>query len=220
MKTHRALNSHMGWHKQAPRLPYVLAALCALALLYGCSSDRTSLPKLHYDATILAFGDSITVGIGAKNDQSYPAVLAQLTGRNVINAGVSGELSVKGLKRLPQLLNRYQPDLLILCHAGNDMLRKKDPDETEENLRKMIHLAQNRRIPVVLLGVPKPGLFLRSASFYEELADEFDLPYDGDILPDILADPSLKSDPIHPNAKGYRQIAERIYELLRDSGAV
>lgn len=100
------------------------------------------------------------------------------------------------------------------------MLRKKDPDETEENLRKMIHLAQNRRIPVVLLGVPKPGLFLRSASFYEELADEFDLPYDGDILPDILADPSLKSDPIHPNAEGYRQIAERIYELLRDSGAV
>ena len=151
---------------------------------------------------------------------SPPALLARLTGLNVINAGVSGELSEKGLERLPRLLDRYGPDLLILCHAGNDMLRKRDRSKTEANLREMILLAQQRRISVVLLGVPGPGFSLSSATFYERLADEFSLPFDGDTLPDILADSSLKSDRIHPNNKGYRKMAERIFRLLSEAGAV
>ena len=138
----------------------------------------------------------------------------------MINAGVPGELSEKGLKRLPRLLDRYGPDLLILCHAGNDMLRNRDRSKTEANLREMILLAQQRGIPVVLLGVPGPGLFLSSARFYGKLAEELSLPFDGDTLPDILANPSLKSDPIHPNNEGYQKMAERIFRLLSEAGAV
>ncbi|MCI0401065.1 MAG: arylesterase [Gammaproteobacteria bacterium] len=191
-----------------------------MLLLYGCSSDTPPLPKLPEHGTILAFGDSLTAGQGAKKEESYPTVLAQLTKRDVINAGVSGELSGIGVKRLPQLLDRYQPDLLIICHAGNDMLRKKDPNEIKANLREMIQLAQQQSVPVVLLGVPRPGLFLTPASFYTELAEEFNLVYDGDILPDVLSDPSLKSDPVHANNRGYLQMAERIYELLKEHGAL
>jgi lysophospholipase L1-like esterase len=74
---------------------------------------------------------------------------------------------------------------------------------------------------VVLIGVPNLGLILgRSAGLYDALAEELDLPYDGAALPAILQQASLKSDTIHPNAQGYRQLAEAVAELLRRSGAI
>ena len=85
----------------------------------------------------------------------------------------------------------------------------------------MVRLAQDQGAAVVVIGVPDLGLILgRSAGFYEELAEEFDLPYDGAALPGILKQPNLKSDAIHPNAKGYRKLAEAVAELLRKSGAI
>ena len=102
-----------------------LYMLLMLIGLTGCSSDL-ELPPLNNDAVILSFGDSLTSGTGANKAESYPAYLEQLISRKVINAGVPGELSERGLKRLPALLEEHQPDLLILCHGGNDLLRKKD----------------------------------------------------------------------------------------------
>ena len=67
---------------------------------------------------MLAFGDSLTAGFGAAAQQSYPEVLENLALLNIINAGVSGELSAAGLQRLPALLAQHQPKLVIICHAG------------------------------------------------------------------------------------------------------
>ncbi len=196
--------------------------LCAglLFLLSACGEKQPALPPLSSDAVVLAFGDSLTFGTGASPGQSYPARLAILSGRKVINAGRPGELSAEGLKRLPELIEKYQPQLLILCHGGNDLLRRLNPAKTEANLRAMVLLAREQNISVLLIGVPRPGLFLNAADFYSKLATELDLPLEAESLPELLGDNRYKSDLTHPNAAGYQRLAEAIYGILKSTGAL
>ena len=187
----------------------------------GCSDSVARLERLPMDAVILAFGDSLTYGTGAKRHESYPAHLEKLINRKVINVGVPGEISAKGLQRLPQTLEKYQPALLILCHGGNDLLRKQDKDQLKENVSEMIKLARRRNIQVLLLGVPEPALFMmESARLYGEIAMALNVPIENDIIPAIESDRSLKSDHIHPNAAGYQKMAEAIATLLTKTGAL
>lgn len=178
------------------------------------------MPALPDDAVILAFGDSLTYGSGAERDESYPSVLSRLTGRTVVNAGVPGETSGDGLKRLPAELERHKPALLILCHGGNDFLRRMDAEQTAANVQAMIRLGQKRGAAVLLLGVPRPGPFLSAAEFYERVADDSDAAYLDDVIPEVLANAGLKSDAVHPNRDGYHVMAESIYALLRDAGSL
>ena len=196
----------------------IFPVLCLLFLC--CCGNQPKLSRLPPDAVILAFGDSLTHGNGAGAEESYPAVLERLSGRKVINAGVSGEESAQGAERLPGLLDTYQPQLLILCHGGNDILRKKDEGQMEANLRRMIEMARAKNIEVVLLGVPRPGLFLSSAEVYRRIAESTGVVFIEDLIPDVLGDRGLKSDEVHPNSKGYRVMAENIYKVLQDTGAL
>ena len=193
---------------------------CALLFLFSACSDEKVFAKLPADAVILAFGDSLTHGNGASAEESYPAVLSSLSGRQIINAGVSGEESAAGLERLPALLEKHQPKLMILCHGGNDILRKKDMGKMEANVREMISLAGTKNIPVVLLGVPRFGLFLSSADVYAKIAESSDVVFIEDLIADVLGDNGLKSDTVHPNKEGYRVMAENIYEVLQQAGAL
>ena len=196
-----------------------LVAALVLSALTACS-DAPPLPRLGVEDTVLAFGDSITYGTGAHPEESYPEVLAGLIGRRVVGAGVPGEVTAIGLQRLPDVLDEVKPKILLLCLGGNDMLRKIDLVAVESNLRTMVHMAKDRGIAVVLIAVPKPALFGGNAALYQTIAKENDLHLEDDILNDILHDNEFKADPIHPNAKGYRRMAEAIAELLRKAGAV
>ena len=198
----------------------LLAALCAGLLLASGCGQKAKLPPLAADAVVLAFGDSLTYGTGAREEESYPAQLARLIGRKVVREGVPGEVSAAGLKRLPSVLEEQRPRLLILCHGGNDFLQRLPKAQAAENVRAMIHLARERGIDVVLIGTPEPGFTVTPPAFYGEIAREFRIPYEGDVLGKVLRDGSLKSDQVHPNAQGYRVIAERVAELLRKSGAI
>lgn len=203
-----------------PLIRVRLLAVPLLLLLAGCGDDRPLKP-LAADARILAFGDSLTHGTGAEPHQSYPAVLERMTGRTVINAGVPGELSGEGRRRLPRVLEREQPDLLILCHGGNDILRNRDPERAAGNLTAMVRMAQDRGIAVLLVGVPaRTLLFHSTADFYVDVADATGVPLENGTVADIVGDPALKSDAIHPNAAGYRLLAEAIHERLRQAGAL
>lgn len=195
----------------------VITILFAAAII-SCS-DKTQLQALDEGTTILAFGDSLTYGTGASIDKAYPAVLERLINRKVVNAGIPGEISKKGLARLPGLIDKYHPELIIICHGGNDILHKLDLNRTRNNIQKMIDLARKNNSQVVLIGVPEFGLFLESSPIYQALAKNNQLPLADDILADILAKASLKSDHIHPNAKGYQMLAKHIAMLLKQSGA-
>ena len=186
----------------------------------GCGEKNSSLSPLSSSSVILAYGDSLTYGYNVKRSESYPAKLEVLTGISVINSGVSGEVSAQGLKRLPKVLDEHHPQLLILCHGGNDLLRKMDLEEMESNIRGMIQLSLDRDIPVILLGVPKPGIFLSSFDVYKKIANSMNIIFIDDLISDVLGDKSLKSDSIHPNKKGYNVMAEEIYSLLLDKGAI
>ncbi len=197
----------------------LLPVITAIFIFAACSSGGKG-PRLADDAVILAFGDSLTFGTGAAPSESYPAVLERLVGREVINAGIPGEVTKEGLSRLPGVLDKERPALLILCHGGNDMLRRMNREHTADNFRTMIKLALERNIFVVIISVPAPGLALSPPSFYRETAKEFNMPFDEKIMETVLSDSSLKSDYIHPNAAGYKRIAESIADILKKSGAV
>jgi len=196
-----------------------IVALCALLLLAACERPPT-LPKLNANDVIVAFGDSLTHGTGAASDAAYPAVLAALTGRTVINAGVPGDTTASGLQRLPEVLAEHQPRLVLLCLGGNDMLRKHPAAATENNLRLLVRTIRASGASVVLIGVPEPKLFGGAPDFYARVAKEMQLPLESDIFNDVLKDNRLKSDPIHANAVGYHQVAERLAEFLRKAGAL
>ncbi|MGD8639944.1 MAG: arylesterase [Gammaproteobacteria bacterium] len=195
--------------------------LCSLLLLPSCSEQRPPLNELSREAVVVAFGDSLTYGTGAKDHESYPHQLAKLIDREVINEGVPGELSGEGRQRLPNVLDEHQPELLILCHGGNDLLRKKNPESIVNNLKSMIGEAKRRGIQVLLIAVPEPALFfMEPASFYIAVAQSENIPLLQNTLRDIENDDGLKSDAIHPNAAGYRKLAEAVARLLQSAGAL
>jgi len=190
-----------------------------LPLLIGACENRT-LRALPPDGVILAFGDSLTAGVGAKENESYPAVLAHLSGRKVINAGDSGELTAEGRKRLARVMEAHSPDLLLLLEGGNDILRNRALLQTKANLAAMIELAHANGTEVVLIGVPEKNLFSRVAPIYAELAEEYELVFIPDLVSDLLRNPEYKSDRIHLNAAGYRAMAEEVLAVLRKHGAL
>ena len=194
--------------------------LLLLLFLTGCGPSVPKLPQLAQDAVILAFGDSITYGSGAGEGESYPSVLQSLLGRTVINSGVPGEITAESLARLPDVLDENNPKLMILCIGGNDFLRGMDERQAADNIRAMIRLANEKGAQVVLVGVPKFGIMLSPPEFYRKIAEEFHVPYEGDVMHKILLHRDLKADPVHPSANGYRLFAESIAELLKKSGAI
>jgi acyl-CoA thioesterase I len=200
--------------------PRIGALLAALALVASGCGQQPKLAPLPATAVLLAFGDSLTYGTGANEEESYPAQLARVTGLRVVRDGVPGEVSEAGLARLPAALDEYRPRLLLLCHGGNDFLRRLPRERVAENVRAMIRLAKARGIDVLLIGTPEPGITVTPAAFYADIAKEFRIPYEGDVLGKILRDGSLKSDQVHPNAKGYLLMAGRVADLLRKSGAL
>ena len=197
-----------------------LLVLMLFAAGVGCGQKVPGVAPVGPNDVIVAFGDSLTYGTGATESESYPAALAELIGRKVVRAGVPGEVTEGGLQRLPAVIEEHRPALMIVCLGGNDMLRKLDEAQTKANLREIIKTIRAGGISVVLVGVPKPALITGTAEFYAEIAKEFNVPYEGKIVSEVLHQRDLKSDSIHPNARGYRKMAEAIAELLRKAGAV
>lgn len=197
-----------------------LISFFIILLIFSCNEKAVKLKQLSENDIILAFGDSLTYGVGAEKSESYPAVLANLAKRTVIESGVQGETTEEGLIRLKDVLEKYNPSLVILCEGGNDMLRQMDLDKTKENLRAMVKMIKEKGSDVILIGVPKPGFIISVPDFYKEIADEFNIPYEGKVLKSILTNNRLKADPIHPNKEGYRELAESIYKIMKKNGAL
>ena len=192
----------------------VLIAIVTLVVIKENKSSLNSV-VLEEGSVILAFGDSLTNGFGVSSEFSYPSQMQKKTGLKVINAGINGEISSEGLLRLPMLL-KHKPDLVILCHGGNDILNKLSSKELKKNLLAMVKLIQQSGAEVLLVGVPDFSLFsFDTHELYGEVADESDVLFEDEILSHIELNRALKSDYVHPNEKGYEMMADAFIKILK-----
>ncbi|QOY51403.1 GDSL-type esterase/lipase family protein [Candidatus Sulfurimonas baltica] len=195
----------------------VILISLSISIVFKESANNISYQTLKDDAVVIAFGDSLTYGYGVDKKFSYPSQLENKTGLHVINAGVSGEESSEGLLRLPSLL-KLKPNLVILCHGGNDILRKRSHEQLKMNLLKMINLIKESGSEVLLVGVADFGLLgFKTLSVYNDVAEQTGVMYEENMISYIESKASLKSDNIHPNEKGYEMIADSLIKILKSN---
>lgn len=174
---------------------------------------------------IVAFGDSLTAGLGVPPDDAYPGQLArwlreQGLAYEVINAGVSGETSAGGLRRVDWIL-KTQPRLVILELGANDGLRGQPLIETYENLKGIIERLQAKGVLVVLAGMRLPLNYgddytEEFSELYERLAKEYEVPFIPFFLEGVATHRHLnQGDGLHPNAKGYSIVVENVWRTLQ-----
>ncbi len=205
-------------------MKHVLLLLVLAVLLVACSHPKHA--AIPAGATVLVLGDSVSYGTGANPGEDYPALLAARTGWNIINAGVPGDTTADGLERLPALLEEHAPKLVLVELGGNDFLRQVPRQETVANLKSILTQITAKGIPAVLVGVPRPNLLgaavgsLSDDPIFAEIGKETATPVVEEVLSDVLAKNALKADPIHPNAEGYRKVAEGMREALQKLGFV
>ncbi len=197
------------------RLDPKLAASAAVALLLAFwalwPSPYSKVANLNSrGANIISFGDSLTAGYGASAGEDYPARLASLIGTSVLNAGVSGDTTEMALARIDSDVLSRDPRVVIVGLGGNDYLRGVDIATTERNLRMIVRKVHGAGAMVVLLGFSFPSLNLDYHKMYDRVASEEGCLLLPHMLRGIVTDPDLKSDAIHPNARGYQIMAERI----------
>lgn len=211
-----------------PRRRKLVALGLVLALgLAACGRARIRARPVPRGAKVLALGDSLTHGTGAPPEAAYPAVLAGLTGWNVVNAGVPGDTSTKALQRLPALLDEHRPALVLVSLGGNDFLRRLDVATTRANLQHICEESLAAGAQVLLIAVPRPAALaafvgaLDDHPLYGELAEALKLPlHPGDAggWSEVLGDERLRSDAIHANAEGYARFAQGLSATARAVG--
>jgi len=138
----------------------------------------------------------------------------------ILNSSISGDTTQGGVARLPRLLDRYQPQIVMIELGGNDGLRGIDPDVSRENMSKMIRQSQDTGARVLLAGIKLPpnygAVYLEQfESMYADLADEYDTLLVPFILEGVVFTPGLmQADGIHPNEKGQPVLLENVWKVL------
>ena len=202
------------------RLVFLVASI---VLVEACGS-KTKEGVIPQGSHVLALGDSLTEGAGVAPGEVWSNLLANRTGWVVINGGVSGDTSGGALRRLPSLLEAHNPVLVLVALGGNDMLRHIPQEETIANLGEIISIIKAHGAKPVLLATPKPSVTgavfqnLSSADLYRRVADEHRVPMIEDAIAEVLSDPQMKGDPLHPNAAGHEKLSEKIFDALQSIG--
>lgn len=198
--------------------------LAACVVFVAACGSKTREAVLPPGSRVVALGDSLTAAVGIAPTEAWPDLLADRTGWAVINAGVSGDTSSDALQRLPALLEEHGPALVLVALGGNDMLRRISQEETIANLGKMLALIKAHGAKPVLLATPRPSVTgavfqnLSAADFYRQVAEEHEVPLIEDAIAEVLSDPQLKGDPLHPNAAGHAKLARKIFDALKSIG--
>jgi len=200
---------------------FIKVALTGLLLLCFTNSYAQD------DQTILFFGDSITAGYGLQTEQAFPALIQQKIDSldlnyNVVNAGLSGETTAGGLRRVDWILQQHV-DIFVLELGGNDGLRGIDPQSSKENLQGIIDKVEQKYpdAKIVLTGMQAPpnlgDLYTEEfRGIFFELAEQNDVIFMPFILEEVAGNPELNlPDGIHPTAEGHRVVADNLWNVLR-----
>jgi acyl-CoA thioesterase-1 len=163
---------------------------------------------------IICFGDSISFGYGVNQGEDYPSALAKLVGCPVINAGVDGDTSTDGLKRIDSEVLDKEPFLVVVEFGGNDFLKKLPKEETLKNISLMVDKIHAKGAMVAIADISAGMFFREYRILLHKLAREKGAIFISSILNGIITTPQLKSDFLHPNADGYILVAKRVYRAI------
>jgi acyl-CoA thioesterase I len=199
------------------KLFYIFLAVAIVILGYRLffSSPRMGSTKITYE-TIICFGDSLTYGTGAGEGMNYPSQLSKLIAKPVINMGVPGDTTARALQRLERDVLAKSPDVVLITLGGNDLKNGVAKDIAFANLKMIVDSIQKQGARVIIGGLKFP---LRDRGFgraYKKLANETGAALIPNILGGIIGNRDLMSDPIHPNDKGYKIMAERFHQAMID----
>jgi acyl-CoA thioesterase-1 len=192
-------------------LTAVIAVVCCSC---GFGGPRAARPSAG--TTVVAFGDSLVAGRGARSGRDFASMLSSRLGVPIINAGRSGDTTGSALARLNRDVMSRDPRIAIVLLGGNDFLRRVPVEETFDNLTTIVQQLRRHGAAVVLAGVSVGLMSDPYAARYESLARQESAGLVPDILGGIFGHSDLMADPIHPNEQGYEIIADRLEPVLRD----
>ena len=188
--------------------------LAVAAAFWGMGPTPPSVDYLSGGKNIICFGDSLTFGTGAPEKMSYPAQLSRILKRPVANAGVPGDTTASALSRLQRDVLDRSPGIVLLTLGGNDLKNRISADTAFENLKVVVERIQKTGALVVLGGISIPFWDRGFSERYRTLAEDTGAVLVENVYEGILGNRSLMSDTIHPNADGYRIMAEHFAEAL------
>lgn len=207
---------HLGYmHVRAPTIGITLTAIAVFGAVVFWDTSRPVTNWPPKNETIVAFGDSLVEGVGAKEGNDFVSLLSEKLGRPVVNLGTSGDTTRDGLARLDDVLQK-DPGLVLLLFGGNDYLRRIEESETRDNLAVIIERLQAEGSAVMLLGVRGGVLRDSRKAMYKDLSREYETLYMENVLDGLLGNPDYMYDTIHPNDRGHRIIADRLYKILTE----
>ena len=174
---------------------------------------------------LLILGDSLSAGYGMDREHSWVHLLELRLDQyghsyRVLNSSISGDTTQGGLARLPRLVDRYQPEIVIMELGGNDGLRGINPDVTRENMTRMIRYSQQAGARVLLAGIKLPpnygtAYLQQFESIYTDLAAEYDTLLVPFFMDGVVFEPGmLQADGIHPSEKGQPVLLENVWTVL------
>jgi acyl-CoA thioesterase I len=164
---------------------------------------------------IICFGDSLTYGTGATKGMDYPAQLSRLISKPVLNKGVPGDTTGLALARLDQDVLSQSPRIVLITLGGNDLKNRLPKDTAFQNLKTIIEFIQAKGALVIVGGIDLPFGGRGFGPGYEQLCRETGAVFVPNIFAGIMGNSELMSDPIHPNAAGYKIMAEKFCQAIK-----
>jgi acyl-CoA thioesterase I len=201
--------------------PRTLGTVAAVAVLgfFFLRSGEPETWRIRNDTpassgSIVCFGDSLTFGHGAEPDESYPSVLGDLLRRRVVNRGRNGDTSVAAAERVDEVLDLH-PAVVVVTLGGNDMLQRLPIEDTVRAMTTIFDRLVGAGAMVAFIGIDPPFTSAARMTAVRTLCREHGVLWVGDAMDGLWGDRSRMSDQIHPNAAGYRVMAERVAAALR-----
>lgn len=188
----------------------LLATSVALVAVPGCDDSPTAPSSV----TVVAFGDSITAGVGTSGNNDYVSVLSNRTGVSIINAGRPGDTTASALARIDSAVLARDADIVIVFLGGNDLLQGVPVQQRIANITAIVQQIRSDGAAVILVGVGSGALDAFEGAL-PGIASQTSSTLVPAVLDGIFGVPSLMADLIHPNNAGHAIIADRIEPALR-----
>ena len=176
------------------------------------SDKKAATPNIEKRfPVVVAFGGSLTEGMGASSDNDFISLLGKRTEVPIINKGVGGDTTELALARIDDITS-LKPDIVLVLLGGNDYLQQVPKPTTVRNLEEIITLLQKNGSQIILVGISTSNNNFDSE--FKRISETYGTFYVPNIFDGIITNPDLMSDAVHPNNNGYKIIADRIYPKL------